>query len=92
MTDESETVSLLREILDNQRLQLERQAESLEMQRRQFGMARVQLERAEALQDRAEALQGRASTGMKFITWIVIPALVLVLASMLWPYLRYMLG
>ena len=43
---ESEAVQLLREIRDNQRVQLERQAEALDMQRRQFELATTQLERA----------------------------------------------
>ncbi len=89
MTDESETTTLLREIRDNQRIQLERQAEALEMQRRQFDMARVQIERAEQLQGRAEALQGRASKALKFILWIAIPLVALLLLMMMWPYLRY---
>ena len=92
MTDEPETITLLREIRDNQRLQLERQAEALELQRRQFDMARVQIERAGQLQNRAEALQGRAGKGLKFILWIVVPLLALLLWLMLWPYLRYMAG
>ena len=43
MTDESEATSLLREIRDNQRLQLERQAEALELQRNHFDAARKQI-------------------------------------------------
>ena len=92
MTDESETTSLLREIRDNQRLQLERQAEALELQRNHFDAARKQIERAEQLQNRADALQGRAGKGLKFILWIVVPVLALLLALMLWPYLKYMFG
>ena len=90
--DDSEQTVLLREIRDNQRLQLERQAEALEMQRRQFEMAHEQLQRAERLQGRAEALQGRAGKAVKFILWVVVPVLALLLALMLWPYLRYMFG
>jgi len=89
MTDQSETTALLREIRDNQRIQLERQAEALEMQRRQFEMARVQLERAEHLQGRAEALQGRAGKAVKFILWVAIPLLALLLLLMFWPWIRY---
>ena len=89
MTDETETSTLLREIRDNQHLQLERQAEALDMQRRQFEMAREQLERAERLQGRAEALQGRAGKAVKFILWIAIPLLTLLLLLMFWPWIRY---
>ncbi len=92
MTDEVETIALLREIRDNQRIQLQRQAEALEMQRQQFEVARTQIERAERLQGRAEALQGRAGKAVKFVLWIAIPLLALLLWLMLWPYLRYMFG
>jgi hypothetical protein len=92
MIDHDDSLALLREIRDNQRAQLERQAEALDMQRRQFEMAREQLERAERLQGRAEALQGRAGKAVKFILWIAIPALVLVLMLMLWPYGRQLLA
>ena len=68
MTDTPETIALLREIRDNQRLQLERHAEALDLQRRQFEIARVQVERAERLQERAEALQGRAGQSVSYET------------------------
>lgn len=89
---DSEQTALLREIRDNQRLQLARQAEALELQRSQFEIARTQIERAEQLQNRAEALQGRAGKGLKFILWIAVPLLALLLLLMLWPYLKYMFG
>ena len=92
MTDQHQTDALLREIRDNQRLQLERQAEALDIQRRQFDIARAQIERAEQLQARAEALQGKAGKGLRFIQSIVVPLLALLLLLMLWPYLKYMFG
>ena len=88
MSNQDETTALLREIRDNQRIQLERQAEALEMQRRHFDLLRPQMERAEALQGRAEALQGRAGKAVKFILWIAIPLVALLLLLMLGPYLR----
>ena len=88
MSNQDETTALLREIRDNQRIQLERQAEALEMQRLQFELVRPQMERAEALQQRAEALQGRAGKAVKFVLWIAIPLVGLLLLLMLWPYLR----
>ncbi len=90
MTEQPEALALLREIRDNQRLQLERQAEALELQRRQFEILRPQMERAEALQGRAEALQSRAGKAVKFILWIAIPLLALLLLLMMWPYLRFL--
>ena len=91
MTDQSETAALLREIRDNQRIQLERQAEALDMQRKQHEMARAQLERAERLQNRAEAIQGRAGAAIKVIVWIAVPLLFLLLLLLMWPYLRHAL-
>ena len=90
MTDQDETTALLREIRDNQRLQLERQAEALELQRRQFELLRPQMERAEALQGRAEALQSGAGRAIKLVLWIAIPLLVLLLILMLGSYLQYL--
>jgi hypothetical protein len=87
MNDQTDATALLREIRDNQRLQLERQAEALELQRRQFELLRPQMERAEALQSRAEALQGRAHKAIRFVLWIAIPLLVLVMLLMAWPWL-----
>lgn len=90
MTDQSEATALLREIRDNQRLQLERQTEALEMQRRQFDLLRSQMERAESLQGRAEALQHRAGKAIKLVLWIAIPLLALLLILMLRSYLPYL--
>ena len=85
MSDESGTTELLREIRDNQR-------EALALQREHIAMYQRQLERIERINDRAEALQGRAGASVKFILWVAIPLLVLLLALMAWPYLRYMLA
>lgn len=85
MTEQSETNQLLRDIRDQQR-------EALALQREHIAMAQRQLERAERLNDRAEAMQGRAGNALKSLMWIVLPLLALLLALMLWPYLRYMLG
>lgn len=88
--DQSDTVALLREIRDNQRIQLARQAEALEMQRSQYDLARAQIERAERLQGRAEALQGNAGRALKFILWIAIPLLALLLLLLFRPYLSWL--
>ena len=92
MTDLPDLAPLLREIRDNQRLQLQRQSEALEMQRRQFELVSQQLERGERLQGRAEALQGSAGKAVRLVLWVAIPMLALLLAAMAWPYLRYMFG
>lgn len=88
--DQAETTELLREIRDNQRIQLQRQAEALEMQRSQFEMARAQIDRAERLQGRAEALQGKAGKALKFILWLALPLLALLLFLMLRSYVPYL--
>ena len=87
-----EVVALLREIRDQQRLQLERQSEALAMQRDQFALYRSQLDRVERINDRAEAIQGRAGKAAKLVLWIALPLLVLLLALMFWPYLQYLLA
>jgi ABC-type uncharacterized transport system involved in gliding motility auxiliary subunit len=87
-----EVATLLREIRDQQRLQLERQAEALAMQRDQFALYRSQLDRVERINDRAEAIQGRAGKAAKLVLWIALPLLVLLLALMFWPYLQYLIA
>lgn len=87
-----EVAALLREIRDQQRLQLERQAEALAMQRDQFALYRSQLDRVERINDRAEAIQGRAGKAAKLVLWIALPLLVVLLALMFWPYLQYLLA
>lgn len=82
MSDDSE-LALLREIRDNQR-------EALQVQRDHMQLYQQQLARVERINDRAEAIQGRASKAAKFILWIAIPLVALLLALMLWPYLRYL--
>jgi len=84
-----EVAALLREIRDQQRLQLERQADALVMQRDQFALYRSQLDRVERINDRAEAIQGRAGKAVKLVLWIALPLLVLLLVLMSWPSLHY---
>ena len=84
-----ESAALLREIRDNQRLQLERQAEALALQREQFELYRRQFDRAERLQERAESLQARHAGALgtaRAILWIAVPALVLLFVVAFWPY------
>ncbi|HEX2595496.1 MAG TPA: hypothetical protein VHL61_03430 [Luteimonas sp.] len=85
-----EIAGLLREIRDQQRLQLERQAEALELQRRQFERYESQMGRVEHINDRAEAIQLRAGRAAKVVLWIALPLLFVALAMTLWPWLRYL--
>jgi ABC-type uncharacterized transport system involved in gliding motility auxiliary subunit len=90
MTMTEEIASLLREIRDQQRLQIERQGEALALQRRQFEMYEAQLGRVENINTRAEAIQGRAAKAIKLVLWVALPLLLLLLAAMAWPWLRYL--
>ena len=88
MTSNDDTLAVLREIRDQQRLQLERQAEALALQRQQYEMYKQQFDRAERLQDRAEALQARHAKALVFarvVLWIAVPALALLIAMASWP-------
>jgi hypothetical protein len=86
-----EIAALLREVRDQQRLQIERQAEALALQRRQFEIYESQLGRVEHINDRAEAIQHRAARAVRVVLWIALPLLFLSLAMVLWPWLRYLL-
>ena len=83
MADDSE-LALLREIRDNQR-------EALQVQREHMQLYQQQLARVERINDRAEAIQGRAGTAAKLVLWIAIPLVALLLALMLWPYVRQLM-
>ena len=80
-----DTNALLREIRDNQQ-------EALRLQREHIAMYQKQLDRVERINDRAEAIQARASKAVRFVLWIALPLVLLLLATMLWPWLRYWLG
>ena len=80
-----DTNALLREIRDNQQ-------EALRLQREHMALYQQQLSRVERINDRAEAIQARASKAIRIILWIALPLALAVLATMLWPWLRYWLG
>jgi hypothetical protein len=79
------TDALLREIRDNQ-------LEALRLQREHTALYQQQLDRVERINDRAEAIQARAAKAIRFVLWIALPLVVLLLLAMLWPWLRYWLG
>ena len=82
MTDSEESIALLRELRDQQRLQLERQAEALELQRESVTMLRQQFERAEKLQMRAEILQSNSGKAMATVKWVIYLAIGLLALAM----------
>jgi hypothetical protein len=77
-----EITALLREMRDNQR-------EALALQREHMTLYMKQLERVERINDRAESIQQRASRSVKTVLWVALPLALLLIAFMLWPYLRY---
>ena len=80
-----ETTALLREIRDNQ-------VEGFRLQREHMALYQRQLDRVERINDRAEAIQSRASKALRVVLWIALPLVLVLLATMLWPWLRYWLG
>ncbi|CAA9332110.1 MAG: hypothetical protein AVDCRST_MAG71-1827 [uncultured Lysobacter sp.] len=85
--EETQATGLLREIRDAQARQIELQTQALELQRQHLEAYRTQLDRVERINDRAEALQDRAGRTMRIAAWLGVP-LLLVIALLLWPYLR----
>lgn len=83
MSDDA--LALLREIRDNQQA-------ALQLQREHMALYQRQLDRVERINDRAEAIQGRAAKAVRFVLWIAIPLVALLLVLMLWPWLRYALA
>jgi hypothetical protein len=80
-----EVTALLREIRDQQR-------QALDLQREHMALYLKQLERVERINDRAEAIQGRAGKAAKFILWVAIPLVVVLLALMFRPYVERLLS
>lgn len=83
--------SLLQEIRDNQRIQVERQAEALALQRQQFDLVQRQAVRAERIQDRAEAIQEKGAslvTASRRALAVILPIVVVLIAWLSWLLLR----
>lgn len=84
-------VSVLEEIRDNQRIQLERQSESLSMQREQYAIVHSQHERAQRIQDRAEAIQEKGAqlvAGSRKALVAVLPMLIVLVIYLSWLIFR----
>src|SRR5437868_10579167 len=95
-TDAARIISLLQEIRDDQRLQLERQAEALTLQREQFGLVQKSQERAEKLQTRAEAMQDRSAQmiarsrkALAFVVPLVVLVVAVLAVYVVWIVLRH---
>jgi hypothetical protein len=89
--DLARVVSVLEEIRDDQRLQLQRQAEALALQREQFAMVQKQFERTEHIQERAEMLQTRSAqivgTARKVMI-VVLPIITFLIIYLSWLLFR----
>ena len=91
MNDNPESIRLLSEIRDNQKLQIERQAEALAMQKEQLEMVKKQMDRAEKIQDRAEQLQERGSQMMSIARkalYFLLPIIILLVLYLTWLIFR----
>ncbi|OGT76185.1 MAG: hypothetical protein A2W76_08225 [Gammaproteobacteria bacterium RIFCSPLOWO2_12_47_11] len=89
--DNKEHVDLLKEIRDNQKLQLERQAEALAIQKEQFEIFRKQMEQTQRIQDRAEMLQDKSAQiigSARKVFIVVVPVLVLLIIYVSWLLFR----
>ncbi|MDR7133809.1 uncharacterized membrane protein (DUF106 family) [Lysobacter niastensis] len=90
MSTDPAALSLLREIRDQQRRQLERQEEALSLQREQFALYKQQYDRAQRINEHSEALQARRAglmTAARRMLWIVLPLIALLLAILFWSVL-----
>lgn len=93
MTDQEfqQLATILREIRDGQRLQLERQAEALAIQRDQFALVQRQTERHERIQDRAENIQANGAQLMavaRKTLFVLLPIVGLLIMYVSWIILR----
>jgi t-SNARE complex subunit (syntaxin) len=83
MTEGDDTLSVLREIRDDQRTMLERQREHLEIARTQLEQARNQI--AESI-----ALQREAVSRARTATRVAIPGILLCIAAIAYLVVRYL--
>ncbi len=91
MTNNQEELNILKEIRDNQKLQLERQAEALAIQKEQFDIFRKQMEQTQRIQDRAEKLQDKSAQiigGARKVFIVVIPILFMLILYVSWLLFR----
>jgi hypothetical protein len=87
-------VTVLEEIRDNQKLQLDRQAEAIALQREQFALVQRQAERHERIQDRAENIQARSAQVMaaaRKTLFFVLPIVTLLIVYVSWLIFRLLI-
>lgn len=93
MTDQEtqQLSSLLKDIRDNQKLQLDRQTEALALQREHYAFIQRQTERHERLQDRAEHIQVKGAQLMavaRKTLFVLLPIVTLLIVYVSWLILR----
>lgn len=90
-TDIEKITTLLEEIRNGQKLQLERQLEAIQIQRDQFAIVQKQANRAEAIQQRAEKIQEKSAQivgGARKMLIIILPIIIVLIAYVSWLILR----
>lgn len=83
--------SILKEIRDNQKLQLDHQAEALALQREHHALIQRQTERHERLQDRAETIQAKGAqlmTVARKTLFVLLPIVTLLIVYVSWLIFR----
>lgn len=91
-SDQDILLSLIAEIRDNQRQQLEHQKQALQLQEQQFALVRDQHERAIRIQERAESLQEKNASMVdraRKVFFIVIPLLLALIVYVSWLLFSY---
>lgn len=93
MTDQEalQLSSLLKDIRDNQQLQLDRQTEALALQREHYALIKQQAERHERIQDRAENIQAKGAQLMTIARktlFVLLPIVTLLIVYVSWLILR----
>lgn len=82
---------ILKEIRDNQKLQLDRQTEALALQREQFTLVQNQAKRHERIQDRAENIQEKGAQMVavaRKTLFFLLPVITLLIVYVSWLIFR----
>ena len=83
--------TLLKEIRDNQKLQLDCQTEALQLQREQFALVQKQADRHERVQDRAENIQAKSAQIVavaRKTLFFILPIIALLIIYVSWLIFR----
>ena len=90
-SDLQKSHSLLEELRDGQKLQLQRQEEALALQREQLAIVQMQVARTERIQERAERIQAtsaRLIAGARVAIAILLPVILALIAYVSWLLVR----